>query len=329
MMKKAGALVLTLALILSLCGCKSKLKAKSQTGVYFDTVVTLITYNEDAPKECFTLCEKYDKLFSATDKSSDIYKLNHAAGKPVTVDSETAAVIKTALGYCKASDGALDITLRAVSELWDFKAENPKLPQKDALKSALSTVGYKKVQLSGNTVTLPKGTKLDLGCIAKGYVADRIKEIYEKHRLSGIINLGGNVLTVGKKPDETPFSVGIKEPFSENDYVATLRISGGSVVTSGVYERCFELDGQRYHHLLDAKTGYPVENGLDSVTVLAESSAEADALSTALFCMGKAAALDYVNGKKGVYAVFLGTDASLTVSEGLTLNDGVITVDES
>ncbi len=297
-------------------GCRKQIDARSSTEVHFDTSVTLTAYEQDVPEEAWELCRKFDKLFSATDKESELYLLNQKGS--YTVSDETLEVIKEALEYCRITEGKFDITVRPVSELWNFTAKKPALPKKKDLEAALSLVDYTKIKIEGNTVTLPEGVKIDLGAIAKGYIADKLYEVYQKNSVSGIIDLGGNIMTVGKKPGHKNFLIGIKKPFSEEDENwAIIELSSGSVVTCGVYERCFELDGVRYHHILDTKTGKPLENGLDSVTVIAPDSSTADALSTSLFLMGEKKALETLKTQKNVYAIFIKTDGTYRLSEGL------------
>ena len=240
---------------------------------------------------------------------------------PVTVSKETAQLIETALDYSARSDGAFDITIAPLLDLWNFKPEQHEgtVPDADQIQEALSHVDYKKVQLDGATVTLldPQAS-IDLGGIAKGYIADRLRDyLISEGYDSALINLGGNILTVGAKPDGSAFRVGIRKPFSESgEQLETVACKDRSVVTSGTYERYFEQDGKRYHHILSPSDGYPVENGLASVTILSPSSTDADALSTACFVLGPEKGLELIESLDGIEALFVTDELEEISSSG-------------
>lgn len=284
-----------IALTLCLCSmmfpaCTRAPAMNSVVGYYFDTVITITAdCDTELLTSCLDLCERYESLFSRTVNGSDVWKINHANGNTVTVDAETAELLKLALGICSASEGAFDITVAPAVELWDFNAAQPTVPDADLLRSAVQKIDYTKVQVNDRSVTLPADMQVDLGGIAKGYVADRIKEyLIGSGVRSACINLGGNVLTLGAKPDGTPWRIGIRDANGEeSDCIEVLDCVDTAVVTSGDYERCFVLDGVRYHHILDPKSGMPINNGVASVTILADSATIADALSTACFLMGE------------------------------------------
>lgn len=313
-------MVLTLTTLF--CGCQPR--EFTTTGIYFDTLVELTAYGEAVPDSALELCRKYDALLSVTNPDSDIYKLNHQG--EYEVQPETLDIIQKALSYCEKSEGLFDISIEPVSSLWDFTAENPTLPKENDIKTALKAVGYQKIKIDGKRVSLPSSGGIDLGAIAKGYIADEILRIYEEHSLSGIINLGGNILTVGKKTSGESFKVGIKKPFSDGDIACNLEFDGGSVVTCGVYERYFTLGGKNYHHILNPKTGYPEIGGIDSVTVICESSTEADALSTTLFLMGEANAKAYLRNLPDTHAIFVRTDGNISLSQGLEMQGNTVKI---
>lgn len=300
-------------------GCiEKKQNPLSRTGFYFDTVITITVYSSEDEKfldECFALAEYYEGLLSRTKEGSDIYKINHANGNGVAVSSETLELLETALEYAELTDGRIDPTVGAVSELWDFHQEaDPIPPDAESLQEALSHVNYHNIGISENIVTLsdPEAV-LDLGFIAKGYIADKIKEYLQSQGVSSaLINLGGNVLTLGLKPDNSPYVIGIQEPFGDTGaYVTTLSVRDGSVVSSGIYERYFTYNGKLYHHILDTATGYPVENDLLAVTILSNSSMEGDALSTTCFCLGFSDAFAYINTLPDVDALFITSDGEI------------------
>lgn len=315
-------------------GCGKNAVPVSQTGFYFDTVVTITLYDTDTARSeeifagCFDLCEAYENMLSRTKEGSDIWNINHAQGSPVQVQEETALLLEKALSYCEATDGAVDITIAPLSSLWDFSSESLEnktkdnaLPPRAQITRRLSHVDYRAVRLEGNTVTLSDpDAALDLGCIAKGYIADSLKQYLRQQGVaSALINLGGNVLTLGERPDGSPFRLGIQRPFDDTGApIAVLEVSDASLVSSGVYERYFELDGIRYHHLLNPETGMPENNGLLSVTVLSGSSADGDILSTACFLLGPEKGMAYAESIPGVEAVFITEDYALHPTSGLS-----------
>lgn len=290
----------------------------SKTGFYFDTVITVTLYSstdEALLDSCLELADFYEKLLSRTQEGSDIYRINHSDGAPVEVSPETTELLSIALEYAELTDGAVDPTIGSVSELWDFHEEGEQIPPTDDdIRTALSHVNYKNVKLSGNTVTLSDvAAVLDLGFIAKGYIADRMKEyLLSKGVTSALINLGGNVLTIGSKPDGSAFTIGIQKPFADTGTPATtVSVRDTSVVSSGVYERCFEYDGKLYHHILDTTTGYPVENDLLAVSILSESSTVGDALSTTCLALGYDGAHALIDTLEGVEAIFITSDGEI------------------
>ncbi len=212
-------------------------------------------------------------------------------------------------------------------DLWDFtgqaadKNAQKKIPAAADIQALLPHINYKNIRIDGNTVTLTDPqTQVDLGFIAKGFIADRLKEsLLEKGVESALINLGGNILAVGSKPDGSPFEIGVRKPFdTQNTALTTLSLSDRSLVSSGVYERYFEKDGKRYHHLLDPFTGYPVENGLLGVTILSSSSMEGDALSTTAFVLGPEEGMALIESLPDTEAVFITEDYKLHYSSGLS-----------
>jgi len=304
-------LLCLLILLLPMLGCRTE-TAHSAAGIACDTVVTITAYaSQETVDGTLRICADYEALLSKTIEGSDVWNLNHADGNPVEVHPETAELIRLAIEVGKASEGAFDITIAPVSALWDFTADAPVLPDPEALHAAAARVDYRNIAVDGNTVTLKNNAEIDLGGIAKGYIADRVADyLHEQGVTSACINMGGNVLTIGTKPDGTPWTIGIRDPNGTPDRSAeVLKLGRAAVVTSGNYERFFELDGIRYHHILDPKTGMPVSNGLASVTIIGTRSDLCDALSTACFVLGEERSkvlLDEYN----VRAIFLYNDGS-------------------
>ena len=311
--------ILLLSITSMMIGCTKNTEPISRTGFYFDTVIQITLYDtEDGAilDGCFALAEKYETLFSATKEGSDVWSINHGNGKPVTVSEETFSLLVTAVDYANTTEGRIDPTIRPVSELWNFRSEEKaQVPKDTAVKEALSHVSYDTIlfgvspsEETGepvyNTVTLqdPKAA-IDLGFIAKGYIADKMKEYLLSQGVeSACISLGGNVLVIGEKPDGSPFRIGIQEPFApEGTPLETVEVRDTSVVTSGIYERYFYEGDTLYHHILDTSTGYPVDNELVSVTIICESSTKADAFSTSCLCMGLEEGRQYLDRENVAY----------------------------
>lgn len=300
-------------------GCAENSKTASAVGFYFDTVVTITGYcGEDVLNDALSECAVYEALLSRTIEGSDVWNINNANGAPVTVSDATAEVLSLALAVSRDSGGVFDITTAPVSDLWDFTAENPSLPDSGDISDALTKVDWTKIALDGNTATLPAGMSIDLGGIAKGYIADKIAEYLVSRDVEcAVLNFGGNVVMLGEKPDGSDWAVGIQDPAGKTgEYLTVLKTSARSAVTSGTYERGFDLDGVRYHHILDTETGMPVQNGLASVTVLGESSAAADALSTACFALGVEKGSELLE-KYGMEGVFVDYSGKVHLTDGL------------
>jgi len=293
----------------------------TQTDFYFNTVVTIDLYDEHSGKvlyDCFKICEKYENMFSRTVEDSEISKLNRR--EITTVSDETAELIRRGLEYSAASNGTFDITMGSVTELWDFNAEDPVVPEAAAIAEAQKHIGYEKVTLNGNEVIFSDpGTKLDLGAIAKGYVAEKIKEHLLANNVNhALINLGGNVLCVGGKTETEDFMVGIQYPYEDNDEaIVALDVKDQSVVTSGIYERFFEVGGEMYYHILDPATGYPMESDILAVSIVTADSTHADALSTTIFGMGVEKGLEFAEAAEGVEAIFIDRDYEIFCTSGL------------
>lgn len=296
------------------------------TDFLLNTVVTINLYDKqdkDLLQGCFDLIAKYENIYSRTRETSELYTVNEGTankdGNAYLISNELADIIEEAQYYCKISDGAFDITIEPVSSLWNFIVETPSVPKDSAIKAALPLVSYKNMTLKDNHLTFAKdGMGIDLGAIAKGYIADRVKEyLLDNGVHSAMINLGGNVLCVGEKPDGTPFHVGIQKPFADrNETVAIMDISDLSVVSSGIYERYFTEGGKLYHHILNPATGYPYENELISVTIISKRSTDGDGLSTTCFALGLKKGLELIASLPDTYAAFITSDYQIYYSDG-------------
>lgn len=316
--KKLSAVLTASALLLTGCsGAKSSTQTDrdlTYTDMLFDTVIKIQILDPadesilDGLKKLF---EKYDTMFSTTNTDSELYKLNHTNGQPFTVSSETANLIQEGIHYSELSGGAFDLTIEPVSALWDFKADKPTVPSSDAIAQAVSHVDYTKVDIQDNTVTLEDPEAgIDLGAIAKGYIADQVKTYLKKQGIKhAIINLGGNVDVIGTKPDGSKYNIGIQKPFDESgEAITSVQLKDQTVVTSGIYERYFKKNEKLYHHILDPRTGYPCENNLYSVSIITDSSTKADALSTTCFLLGYEKGMELIQSMDGVEAIFITDD---------------------
>ena len=295
--------------------------------------------------DAFKLCDSYEKILSKTIKTSDIARVNAASGKAVEVSDATIEVLQKGIEYGRLSNGAFDITIGKATDLWNFhdagdtalaadeavegkaaadEAAPGEIPNAQVLAEAMRHVDYSKVEIDGNTVRLadPK-MELDLGGIAKGYIADRVTAFLEEKGVrSAIIDLGGNIVALGGKArsmldteaGETDFRIGIKDPQSESGaLLGTLPASNLTVVTSGTYERYFIADGKKYHHILDSETGYPTDTDVLSATIIAAKgrSVDCDGLSTSCLALGIENALALVNSIEGVEAILVDTNGKV------------------
>lgn len=301
-------------------------EAISVSGFKLNTAVRITVYDsqdEEMLEDALALCDKYEKIFSRTREDSELYQLNHGTLQKedgwYVLSDELADLIEQGLYYSELSDGAFDITIEPMSSLWDFTSEEKVVPDVQILEEAQKHVGYEKVELQGNRIRfVEEGMGLELGAIAKGYIADRIKEfLVSKGVKSGIIDLGGNVLCIGERMDGKPFRIGIQKPFTErSETVETAEITDQSVVSSGIYERYFEKDNQFYHHILNPRNGYPYDNGLTSVTIISEHSVDGDALSTSCFALGLEKGMELIDSLPDVQAVFITEDGEIHFSRG-------------
>ena len=287
------------------------------TGLYFDTVVQIQVWGADRAvlDECENICGHYEQLLSPTIETSEVSRINRAQGAPVTVSDETAELIRLGIEYGELSEGKFDITVASATDLWNFRDnEEKELPGPDELAEAVSHIDYHCIQIDGTTVTLtdPKA-KIDLGGIAKGYIADKLKEYLKDQGVEhALINLGGNMLALGGRADGSDFQIGLQEPFAADGTVLTsLSVSDRSVVSSGNYERYFEIDGVIYHHILDPDTGYPIQSDLYQVTVISDSSVQGDALSTTCYALGLEEGMKLIQDMDNVDAVFVTSDLEI------------------
>ena len=289
-----------------------------------DTVMQLTVYGdrgEKAMSEAIQLINRLDRLFSVTNKKSDIARINAANGRPTAVAHETYELIQTSKKYSEQTQGAMDISIYPLVKAWGFTQDKQQVPTKKVRDEAVKRVDYREIQcLSGQKIQLKRGMEIDLGAVAKGYVSQKIMELWEKDGIkSAIISLGGNVQTIGKKKDDSLYQVGITDPADGTSLFGSIEVKDKAVVTSGIYQRNFTENGVLYHHIMDAGTGMPAQNDLASVTVITDEGTKADALATALFVMGEDKAKKYQKIHPDIQLLLIRKDGSFWQSEKVNL----------
>lgn len=350
--KRLLTLLIAVAAV-TFAGCGSNNSGISKTGFFLDTVCSVTVYGIDETNQyfdygdkkeqekqilqlitdAFKLCTEYENTLSKTIDSSDIARINNSGGDSVEVSNDTIEVLKKGIEYGDLSGGTFDITIGRVTDLWDFRSEEDrdnadagKIPDKSKLEAAVAHVNYKDIVVNGNTVTLKDpDMEIDLGGIAKGYIADKLTAYLEENGVtSAIVDLGGNIVAIGGKAakltgdKQSDFSVGIKDPDSKTgELLGILKCSNKTVVTSGTYERYFEAEGKRYHHILDTDTGYPVDTDIVSATIIADKghSVDGDGLSTSCLALGKEKAIKLIQSIDGVEAVIVDSSGDIYMSD--------------
>lgn len=316
-MKLKKILPIILCLLLTACSGSAP-EEYSYDFFAMDTYMSLTAYGDNAEKGVKAAAGRIAELtlmLSVTDENSELSAINR--GGMAEVSEETAGLIAFALDIADKTDGALDPTIYPVLRAWGFTTDENRVPAPEEISALLENIGHEHVQVDGNTVTLDKGMMLDLGAVAKGYAGDETERILRENGItSALINLGGNIQLVGSKPDGTDWRLGLKDPAGAGN-VGVLTVSDCAVVTSGSYERCFTAeDGTVYGHIIDPASGYPADNGLLSVTIIADEGRLCDALSTALFVMGEERALEYWRENKNFDVILITDNAEVLITEG-------------
>lgn len=344
-MKRFAAILLALTLLLSGCtGTVTPTPEPTPTlpvslptptgdvaeGTIFamDTVMTFRVYGEQELLSLITNeINSLENTLSVTREGSDVWNINHAGGETVAVDMSTFELLMLAKELGEKADGALDVTMYPVVKAWGFatkgvddpgEAEH-RVPPAEELSELLEHVDYRKVAVQDGTVTLPADMELDLGAIAKGYAGERAADLLRENGVtSALLNMGGNVQSVGSKPDGTPWRIGIQDPAGDTGaYLGVLQLVDQAAVTSGGYQRYFEEDGVRYWHIMDPATGAPARSGLTQVTIVGDKGGLCDGLSTALFVLGREKALDYWRTYGGFEAILVDEDNRVWITAGL------------
>jgi thiamine biosynthesis lipoprotein len=304
-----------------------------KTDILLDTVVTISIYDDitedEAEKiieECFDRISELQNILDVYTPGSDLYRIKENAGiEPTEVSDETIDIIDYSIYFSEISDGKFDVSAGPLIDLWHIDPPDGYVPTTEELELILPLVNYQYINIdkTENTVYLDKEDMIiNLGAIAKGYIADDIKDLLLSLGINNaIINLGGNVLLVGDNVDEQGYAVGIQNPGSlQGEYIGSIKLFDDSIVTSGNYERVFEdEDGNLYHHILDPDTGFPSNQGLQQVTIITDKSVDADALSTTFFLLGIDKSIEYIdNTEKEIMAIFVTEDNVIYMPESLS-----------
>lgn len=313
-----SAALLSAAFLLT--GCSGAPAQGPETATFFamDTAMDFTVYGDAALlDEAETLIGSLEEQVSVTDEHSDIYAIDHTGSG--SLSGNAAELMEQALELCRRTGGALDISVYPIVQAWGFTTGSYQVPDEETIQSLLPLVDYTQIQYDAATgvVTLPEGMEIDLGSVAKGYAGQLAAQMLRNSGVeSALLNLGGNVQTVGAKPDGSPWQIGIKDPQGE-DAMMVLSVEDQAVVTSGGYERYFEQDGQTYWHVMDPSTGHPADSGLISVTIVGDEGVVCDGLSTALFVMGLEKAADLWAQSCDFEAVFVTASGEVYITEGL------------
>lgn len=301
-------------------------KPVERTSYVLGTIVHFKVYGnkaENAISEAIDKLNEIDDKMSAFKENSEVCMINEEAGvAPVAVSQETYKLIKKALTYSEILHGSFDITVRPLVNLWGIGTENANVPDKEDIQKTLKLVNYKDIMFDDefSSIMLRREKQaVDLGGIAKGYAADCVRDIFKKNKIkNAVIDLGGNILVLGKKENKDLWKVGIQDPEKgRGKYVGTLSIRDKSVVTSGNYEKYFEKDGVKYHHIIDTKTGYPSQSKIISATIISDNSIDGDGLSTGVYILGVDKAIKIIEHMKGVDTILITQDRKVYTTSGV------------
>lgn len=328
--RKLTFLLSIFASIVFLAGCASETFEPTRQGeLLLGTTIGVTLYEEgpdDIFEQVFARVREIEEKMSVSEEDYDrteLLEVNRNAGRrPVAVSADTFEVVRRAVEYSALTDGAFDVTIQPLVELWGIGTQDAQVPSEEEITERLALVDYRKVELNPaeQTIYLPEeGMGLDVGAIAKGYAADEARRILQENGVDrALLDFGGNILTMGEKPSGEPWAIGIQNPNEgRGRFLGILESGPTAVVTSGDYERFFVEADVRYHHIISSRTGYPARPGLSSVTIVTEESTEADALATAIYVMGAERGLPFVAERDGVEAAFVTQDNKVYMTEGM------------
>lgn len=318
--------LLLLCLLVTSCGQTNVAEPISRSNLKLGTIVTVNLYDTTDTSIIDKLYSRLDEIenkMSLNITTSELNEINNSAGiKPVIVSKETFNIIKNSIEFSKLSEGNFDISIGPIVKLWGIGTDNAKVPTKNDIELLLPLVNYEDIILNEDNVSVFLKNSymvIDLGAIAKGYAADQLVEILNESGVNkAMINIGGNIYAKGKKSETDFWKIGVQNPFdARGSYMGIVEVKDQTVVTSGIYERFIESEGNKYHHILSPFDGYPVNNDLASVTIVTSKSIDADAYSTVLFALGLKKGLELVNTKEDIYAIFVTHDKKIYLSNGL------------
>ncbi|WP_424311408.1 FAD:protein FMN transferase [Carnobacterium sp.] len=346
--KNLNYFILLFSMLFIISGCSEEKEETqltkepySKTEFLMGTVVNIKIYDEgkkDVIAIVFDRIKELSNKITVNEGQSEVEKINEQAGiQPQEVSEDVYTLVKAAYEYSSESDGSFDLTVGPLTNLWRIGFDDAKKPTQSEIENSLSLVDYTKVELDDEKRTVflkEENMRLDLGAIAKGYITDEVVKVLKSNGVStAIIDLGGNIFVLGNSPraKDAEWNVGIQNPFeTRGEILGSIPISNKTIVTSGIYERFIEVDGVKYHHLLDPKTGDPFDNELAGVSIVTGKSIDGDGLSTVVFSKGLQEGLDFINQSEDVEAVFVTKDKSIYLSKGLKeqfrLNDDEFTI---
>ncbi|MGL5751437.1 MAG: FAD:protein FMN transferase [Paraclostridium sp.] len=332
MNKKLIAIVMTVFLVLVVTGCKKEEKAIepiSRTEIFMGTAIKVTLYDsndEEILNKVFDHILEMENLVSINKEGTEVDNLNKNSGiKPVKMSEDSFNIIKAGVYYSKLSDGGYDISIGPLVKLWSIGLPEANVPSEEKIQETISKVDYSKIEINEGTREVflkDKGMILDLGSIAKGYIADEVVKILKKEKVNkAIIDLGGNIYALGKKDETNDWKVGIQDPKSERgNVIGAIKVSNKTIVTTGTYERFLEKDGAKYHHILNPKTGYPYETNIAGVSIITDKSIHADALSTLIFTKGIEDGLRFIEKLENTDAIFVTKDNKIYLTDGIKDN---------
>lgn len=311
-----------LTMLIMLFGGCSAIREAERNLFLMDTTISLRVFGDNADAALTEIAERlsvFDRDFSHVRDDGELYRINNRENQTGDITDEMSDILTTAKKYAEETRGAFDPTIAPAVKLWGIGTEDPRVPEEAELRALLPYIDYRKIDISGKSLTLPRGFSINLGAIAKGYASDDARRVLDKHGIgSAVLSLGGNVYARGARPDGTPWRVGVRDPEgTENDILGIIEAEDKYIISSGDYERYFERSGARYHHILDPKTAAPADNSLRAVVIVCDEGARGDAYSTALFVMGYDEALEFWREKRDFEAVFVLKDNRVVVTEGI------------
>jgi len=318
-------LIITAVLFSGCSGSQETFEATSKTTLQFGTIIQITIFDPEKKSglnRAIDHMKTLEDTLSTSIENSDVNTFNNAdANMPITLGEHSKSVIERGLYYSEFSDGCFDITIEPIVDIWGIGKERAGIPEKDTIEALLNNVDYNYLSYDGSAGTLTKlkdDISIDLGAIAKGYAADEAARILREEGVDkALINLGGNVYALGNKTDSQPWNVGIQDPLEpQGAMIGIVQVSDQAVITSGIYERFFEEDGVRYHHILDPKTGYPLNNELLGVSIITPSAIDGDALSTVVYTKGLDEGMELIESLENTEAIFITRDKKIYVSTG-------------